>query len=234
VVVIGSYAAVMLGIDVATDDVDVEPAHDRTNLERLAGALRELRAVVHVAHAHAAVDAAKRAAEQLPVASRRAGWLRARGLLTDDAAPLLEAVVLCRRSARPVDLALCLRDAAVALARAGRHAQARPLATESVQLLAALGADGDQRQARAQLRAAGLPLGPRARHTRTRHGWGSLTEAELRVLRLAAQGRSNPEIARALYLSRRTVGWHLSNVFRKLGLSSRGELVVEMMRHELG
>jgi DNA-binding CsgD family transcriptional regulator len=74
----------------------------------------------------------------------------------------------------------------------------------------------------------------RARHTRTRHGWGSLTEAELRVLRLAAKGRPSPEIARTLYLSRRTVGWHLSNMFRKLGLSSRGELVVEVRRHDLG
>jgi DNA-binding CsgD family transcriptional regulator len=72
-----------------------------------------------------------------------------------------------------------------------------------------------------------------ARHTRARHGWGSLTEAELRVLRLAAKARA-PELARALYLSRRTVGWHLSNVFRKLGLASRGELVVEVMRHDLG
>jgi ATP/maltotriose-dependent transcriptional regulator MalT len=184
--------------------------------------------------ADAAVAAAQRAVDQLPVASRRAGQLRAQGLLTGDPATLLAAVDASRAAPRPIDLALSLRDASAALARAGRRDEARPLAIESVQLLAGVGADGDQRGARAQLRAAGLTLGSRARHTRARHGWGSLTEAELRVLRLAAKGRSNPEIARALYLSRRTVGWHLSNVFRKLGLSSRGELVVEVMRHDLG
>jgi hypothetical protein len=50
------------------------------------------------------------------------------------------------------------------------------------------------------------------------------------VVRLAALGHSNVEIARALYLSPRTVGWHLSNAFRKLGLTSRTELAAEALR----
>jgi DNA-binding CsgD family transcriptional regulator len=50
------------------------------------------------------------------------------------------------------------------------------------------------------------------------------------VVRLVALGHSNLEIAKALYLSRRTVGWHLSNAFRKLGLTSRTELAAAALR----
>ena len=51
-----------------------------------------------------------------------------------------------------------------------------------------------------------------------------LSEAESRVVRLVVQGQSNREVARELYLSKRTIDTHLSNVYRKLGLRSRGEL----------
>ncbi len=55
-------------------------------------------------------------------------------------------------------------------------------------------------------------------------GWPALTDAELAVVRLAAQGRTNAEIAAALFLSRYTVETHLKHVFAKLGLESRSEL----------
>lgn len=180
-----------------------------------------------------AADAAEQAARQLPVASRRAGALRARGLLSDDSSLLLQAVAAARAAPRPVDLALSLRDAAAALARAGEREAARPLALEALDLLSGLGAAGDERRARALLRASGLTVGAHTKHRGAEYGWGSLTEAELRVVRLLADGRSNPEMAKRLYLSRRTVGWHLSNVYRKLGLSSRVELVAEALRRGL-
>jgi DNA-binding CsgD family transcriptional regulator len=179
-----------------------------------------------------AVEAAEQAARQLPVASRRAGALRARGLVTDDTAALLRAVAACREVPRPIDLALSLRDAAAALARHGDRERARPLAAEALDLLSELGATGDERSARSLLRTAGLAVSARAKHTRARHGWDSLTEAELRVVALAAEGRSNPEIAHALYLSPRTVDSHLYHVFRKLGVSSRVELVAGALRRE--
>jgi DNA-binding CsgD family transcriptional regulator len=180
------------------------------------------------------VEVAEQAASMVPVASRRAGALRARGLLTGDAEALVQAVAACREVPRPVDLALSLRDAAAELARDGERDRARPLAAEALELLSELGATGDDRNARKLLRAAGLTFSARAKHTRARHGWESLTRAELRVVALAAEGRSNPEIAQTLYLSRRTVGWHLHNVFRKLGVSSRVELVAEALRREWG
>ena len=52
----------------------------------------------------------------------------------------------------------------------------------------------------------------------------SLTDTEARVARLVAAGRANPEIADLLGLTRKTVEWHLSRVYRKLGVKSRAEL----------
>ena len=57
-----------------------------------------------------------------------------------------------------------------------------------------------------------------------RRGSASLTETEERVARLAAAGRSNKQIAAELLISVHTVGAHLSQVYRKLGISSRSEL----------
>ena len=60
-----------------------------------------------------------------------------------------------------------------------------------------------------------------------------LTERELEVLRLAAKGMSNREIAQALTISVRTVQTHLTNVFNKMGVGSRTEAVVFALRKGL-
>jgi DNA-binding NarL/FixJ family response regulator len=57
-----------------------------------------------------------------------------------------------------------------------------------------------------------------------------LTERELQVLRLAAQGLTNYDIAQRLYISVRTVESHLTNLYGKLGVGSRTEAVVYAMR----
>jgi len=178
---------------------------------------------------HAAA-AAERAAAQLPVASRRQGALRARGLLTDDPAIVLEAVAVARTVARPVDLALALRDSAVVLGRAGRGIEARPLAYEALELLGAVGAAGTERAARKELRSAGVKLASRASHAAASHGWESLSDTERQVVRLVIGGRTNQQIGEALHLSPRTIGWHLGNIYRKLDVSSRGVLAAEAVR----
>jgi DNA-binding CsgD family transcriptional regulator len=65
---------------------------------------------------------------------------------------------------------------------------------------------------------------PGARPPRPALGWPSLTEAELPVVRLAAEGHTNADIADRLCLSRYTVETHLKHVFAKLGVESRAEL----------
>jgi DNA-binding CsgD family transcriptional regulator/predicted ATPase len=64
-------------------------------------------------------------------------------------------------------------------------------------------------------------------------GWGSLTDAELRVARLAASGLTNREIADRLSRSPHTVDSHLRHAFTKLGIRSRVELTREVVVHEL-
>ena len=61
-------------------------------------------------------------------------------------------------------------------------------------------------------------------------GWESLTEAELRVVALAAEGLTNRMIAERLFVSRRTVATHLEHVFQKLGFSTRARLAAEAVR----
>jgi DNA-binding CsgD family transcriptional regulator len=81
------------------------------------------------------------------------------------------------------------------------------------------GAEVLAQRARDELLATGAQL-RRERLT----GPDSLTPSERRVAQLAAQGRSNPEIAQALFLTRRTVETHLTHAYLKLGISSRDAL----------
>ena len=62
-------------------------------------------------------------------------------------------------------------------------------------------------------------------------GWASLTPAELGVVRLVSEGLPNKDVAARLFVSPRTVQAHLSNVYSKLGLTSRVQLAQEAMRH---
>jgi pimeloyl-ACP methyl ester carboxylesterase/DNA-binding CsgD family transcriptional regulator len=76
----------------------------------------------------------------------------------------------------------------------------------------------------APVRARRQPGQAGVRQSRPGLGWSALTDAELPVVRLAAQGQTNAEIAAGLFLSRYTVETHLKHVFAKLGVESRAEL----------
>ena len=69
-----------------------------------------------------------------------------------------------------------------------------------------------------------------ARRKRPAGGWESLTPTELQVVELAAQGLTNPEIARRMFISRGTVKVHLSHVYAKLNLRNRSELATRAAR----
>ena len=66
-------------------------------------------------------------------------------------------------------------------------------------------------------------------HPRAKTGWDSLTDSELRVINLIAQGATNRAVATELHLSPHTVKTHVHNAFAKLGIASRAQLA-QLMR----
>ena len=172
-------------------------------------------------------------AEQEPFATIRGAALHCRGLVEEREEPLLEAAATLRGGPRPLPLAAALEDAADLVARApDRHDQARQLFSEANELYRELGAERDMARLLARMRGAGIRAGVRGARRRPDLGWDSLTPTELRVAALVGEGLSNPQIGERLFVSRRTVQTHVSNIFRKLSLASRTELAAELARQE--
>ncbi|WP_460349265.1 LuxR C-terminal-related transcriptional regulator [Actinoallomurus acanthiterrae] len=145
--------------------------------------------------------------------------LRATGLIeggTGGLALLEEAVAVTEHSSADLVRARALVDYGSALRRAGRRADAQPPLRRGLDLAARIGARPLATQATEELTATGAR--PR-RELLT--GPLSLTAAELRVARLAADEATNREIAQTLFVSRRTVEIHLTSAYRKLGIDSR-------------
>jgi DNA-binding CsgD family transcriptional regulator len=105
------------------------------------------------------------------------------------------------------------------LRRENRRTDAREQLRTAHDILAVMGAEAFAERARHEL----LATGEIARQ-RTAEPAGMLTAQEAHIARLAADGRTNPEIAAQLFLSARTVEWHLRKIFIKLGIGSRREL----------
>ena len=122
-------------------------------------------------------------------------------------------------AAFPLERARALADLAEAQRALGRRAAAREAAEAAHADAERAGSIALARRARRHLRA----LGARPR-TAVGQGLGSLTAAERRVADLAAAGRTNREIAEALFVSEKTVETHLARVFRKLDVRSRRQL----------
>ena len=110
------------------------------------------------------------------------------------------------------------------LRRAGRRMDARLQLRAAYDQLSSIGMDAFAERARVELAATGEKVRKRTSATR-----GELTVQERQIAQLARGGFSNPEIGARLFLSPRTVEWHLHHVYTKLGVSSRRDL-----RHALG
>jgi DNA-binding CsgD family transcriptional regulator len=105
------------------------------------------------------------------------------------------------------------------LRRENHRIDAREQLRTAHEMLTAMGADGFAERARRELSATGETVRKRIDETR-----GGLTAQEAQIARLAGDGRTNPEIGAELFISPRTVEWHLHKVFTKLGIGSRREL----------
>ncbi|MET3992809.1 DNA-binding CsgD family transcriptional regulator/tetratricopeptide (TPR) repeat protein [Bradyrhizobium sp. S3.9.2] len=105
------------------------------------------------------------------------------------------------------------------LRRQRRSANARAPLREARDMFDALGASPWSDRAREELRASG-----ETSRRRTEQVWDTLTPQELHIAQLAAEGLSNKEIGARLYLSHRTVGYHLHRIFSKAGITSRSGL----------
>ncbi len=105
------------------------------------------------------------------------------------------------------------------LRRENRRNDARIQLRTAHEAFTTMGAEGFAERAGRELVAAGETV-----RKRTVGVWDDLTSQEAQSARLAAAGHTNPEIGAVLFLSPRTVEWHLRKVFTKLGISSRREL----------
>jgi DNA-binding CsgD family transcriptional regulator/tetratricopeptide (TPR) repeat protein len=105
------------------------------------------------------------------------------------------------------------------LRRENRRVDARDQLRTAHDMLVAIGMEGFAERARKELHATGEKVRKRTVETRD-----DLTAQERQIARLAGEGLSNPEIGGQLFLSPRTVEWHLRNVFNKLDIHSRRDL----------
>ncbi|MBR7829391.1 hypothetical protein KDK95_24000 [Actinospica sp. MGRD01-02] len=178
------------------------------------------------ATARAATEAAKWEADQEAMPRKRACADWCRGLLGADPKLVLGAVAYFRAAGLRLDAGNALEDAAELSARVGESQQARTALVEALDVYEELGAAWDARRAAARLRAYDVRLGVRGSRARTagRSGNGLLTATEQRVAELAAEGYSNPDIAARMFLSKRTVDTHISNILAKLRIGSRREI----------
>jgi DNA-binding CsgD family transcriptional regulator len=173
-----------------------------------------------------AVAIAERRTQRSPnVGSVKAAAAHTRGLLDDDTAQLAKAAELFHRE-RPLALASALEDLGSShLRRQARQPGVEALGRALV-LYADAGATWDVRRVRGRLRAQGVRRRLVATE-RPEKGWAALTESELAVVRLVAEGLTNRDAAERLFVSPHTVNSHLRHAFTKLGVNSR----VELTRH---
>ena len=162
------------------------------------------------------------------VPSVEAAALRCRGLIDNNAEQLLAAVELALKSGRVLEHAGTCEDAAAVLGAVGARAQGRGLLEEALERYDAIGAYWYASRARGRLRALGGRRGARGSRRRALTGWESLTKSERAVVELVAEGLTNREVGKRLFISPHTVNSHLRRSFQKLNVSTRAALAAKV------
>jgi DNA-binding CsgD family transcriptional regulator len=145
-----------------------------------------------------------------------------RALLTDgDAAEELYRLAITRLESSRVRVPVARAHLLYGewLRRNRHNLAARDQLRTAHQMLTGMGVNAFAERAARELRATGATVRNRAAETT-----GDLTPQETQIARLASEGLSNPEIGARLFLSPRTVEYHLSKAFAKLGIKTRKEL----------
>lgn len=174
-------------------------------------------------------DVALRMAEEALRLAEKAGGERGIGIVLRVLGTLSEgeeAIEILRRAERVLGRtrarsqhAFALVELGSALRRANRRREAREPLREALDLAHRCGAVPLEERARTELKATGA----RPRKA-VLTGVESLTPSELRVARLAAEGKTNAEIAQSLFVTAKTIETHLRHVYQKLDITGRGQL----------
>ena len=171
-------------------------------------------------------DEARRALDELKAVADRTGsrWAhsviyRCRALLGEPGWPDLFEHAATEQTELPFERARTLLYWGEALRRARQIRSARTPLSTAVELFRQQGAHCWTRRAEAELRAAGVPISSAEGHLHT-----PLTDQELQVCLAVADGATNKEAAAALFLSPKTIEYHLHRAFIKLGISNRAQL----------
>jgi DNA-binding CsgD family transcriptional regulator len=200
-------------------EANVTPAWDLVEAYARAGSLDPARELL--AGAEQAMPSA--------MAGEEAAIQRCHGIVGDDSsfeASFQRALALHDADPFPFERARTELAYGERLRRVGQRKRARELLHAALVVFDDLGAGAWSARARSELAATGerLRSGTVARE--------SLTPREMQVALAVAEGASNNEVAAVLYLTPKTVEYHLTRVYRKLGLRSRAELVRQFARSD--
>lgn len=184
-------------------------------------------AVDDVAGAAALAEEEIEEARRIGLPSRVGAALHAQALATADAGTrtvlLTEAVAALEPSIDKLELASTLVDLGALHARRGRMSEAREPLRRAAEIARVCGAAPLAARAEAALAAAGVRI-------RGNTGRDGLTATERQIAQLAAEGMTNQQIAGRLVVTSKTVEWHLTHVYGKLGVKSRRHLAEALER----
>jgi DNA-binding CsgD family transcriptional regulator len=220
------YATAVLHNGLGQYDLAFDAADDASAADEIATSSWALSELVEAAARTGRTDAARAAAQRLSERARASGTAWALGSAARALALVEEGELAEELHREAIDqLARCRMAAHLArarltygewLRREGRRVDAREQLRIAHEAFTAIGAQGFAERARHELVATGEKVRRRREDTRD-----ALTPQELHIARLARDGRTNPEIGAELFISPRTVEWHLRKVFAKLGITSR-------------